>query len=131
VPRISGIDIPEHKHIDIALSYIYGIGRSTALNILSLAKINPLTKAGNLDELQVNTLRKIIEESVTVEGALRQRVREDVKRLKEIRSYRGTRHEKHLPLRGQQTRTNSRTVRGNVRRTAAGTSSKKSQPTPT
>lgn len=131
MPRIAGVDIPENKNVDIALSYIYGIGRSSALKILAQAKINSLTEVKDLSETRVNTLRKIIEERVVVEGALRQRVGEDLKRLKEIRCYRGVRHEKRLPVRGQQTRTNSRTVRGNVRRTAAGTSAKKSQPTPT
>ncbi|MBI3335837.1 MAG: 30S ribosomal protein S13 [Candidatus Portnoybacteria bacterium] len=131
MPRIAGVDLKEHKNIEIALSYIYGIGRPTALKILALTKISPLVKVKDLSESQVNTLRKTIEERASVEGVLRQRIREDIKRLKEIRSYRGMRHEKRLPVRGQQTRTNSRTVRGNVRHTAAGTSAKKSQPTPT
>jgi len=131
VPRIAGIDIPENKNIDIALTYIYGIGRPTALGILSSASIEATKKAKDLSEAQVNTLRKIIEEQHTVEGTLRQKIREDIKRLKEIRSYRGIRHDRRLPVRGQQTRTNTRTIRGNVRRTAAGTSAKKSQPTPT
>ena len=131
MPRIAGIDIPENKNIDIALTYIYGIGRPTALGILSSASIEATKKAKDLSEAQVNTLRKIIEEQHTVEGTLRQKIREDIKRLKEIRSYRGIRHDRRLPVRGQQTRTNTRTIRGNVRRTAAGTSAKKSQPTPT
>lgn len=129
--RIAGVDIPEHKHIDIALSYIYGIGRPMALKILAVAKINPAVKVKDLAEQEINNLRAIIEEKYTVEGALRQKIREDIKRLKEIRSYRGMRHERRLPVRGQQTRTNTRTIRGNVRRTAAGTSAKKSQPAPT
>lgn len=131
MPRIAGVDIPENKNIDIALTYIYGIGRSVAHKILESAQIEKHLKAKNLSEIQANALRKIIEEKVTVEGALRQQVREDIKRLKEIRSYRGVRHERRLPVRGQQTRTNGRSVRGNVRKTAAGTSAKKSQPAPT
>lgn len=131
MPRIAGVDIPENKNADIALSYIYGIGHSVALKILALAKIDSLTKIKDLGEAQINLLRSIIEGTYTVEGALRQKIREDIKRLREIRSYRGSRHEKRLPVRGQKTKTNSRTIRGNVRHTAAGTSAKKSQPTPT
>ena len=131
MPRIAGIDIPEHKNIDIALTYIYGIGKTLSHSILSSAKIDPFAKAKTLTEAQINALRKLIEEKFTVEGALHQKIRENIKRLKEIKSYRGIRHDRRLPVRGQQTKTNSRTIRGNVRKTAAGTSAKKSQPTPT
>lgn len=131
MPRIAGVDIPEQKNIGIALSYIYGIGRHLAKKVLSQAGIDPFAKTKSLTEAQINTLRKAIEDTLTVEGALRQRIREDIRRLREIRAYRGIRHEKRLPVRGQRTRTNTRTVRGNVRKTAAGTSAKKSQPSPT
>lgn len=131
MPRIAGVDIPEQKNISIALTYIYGIGNTMSKSILKKLTLDPFMKAKDLTEAQVNTLRKIIEEEFTVEGALRQKIREDIKRLKEIKSYRGIRHDRRLPVRGQQTKTNSRTVRGNVRKTAAGTSAKKSQPSPT
>lgn len=131
MPRIAGRDIPENKNIEISLTYIYGIGRTSAGKVLGKAKIAPHVKAKDLSEAQVNALRTIIEGEFRVEGALRQQIREDIKRLKDVRSYRGIRHEKRLPVRGQHTRTNTRTIRGNVRRTAAGTSAKKSQPTPT
>lgn len=131
MPRIAGVDIPENKNIDIALTYIYGIGKTLSHGILERANIDLFTKAGSLTESQLNALRKLIEDECTVEGALRQKIRENIKRLKEIRGYRGIRHERRLPVRGQQTKTNSRTVRGNVRKTAAGTSAKKSQPSPT
>jgi small subunit ribosomal protein S13 len=131
VPRIAGVDIPENKNIDIALTYIYGIGKTMSRSILKRVNIEPMIKAKTLSEAQVNILRKLIEDEFTVEGALRQKIREDIKRLKEIKAYRGVRHERRLPVRGQQTKTNSRSVRGNIRKTAAGTSAKKSQPSPT
>lgn len=128
--RIAGTEIPENKRIDIALTYIYGIGYSTALKILSQAKIEANLRANELKEAQINTLRQAIE-SQPVEGNLRQLIRTNIDRLKHIKAYRGIRHERRLPVRGQQTKTNSRTVRGNVRMTASGTSSKKSQPSAT
>ncbi|MBI3273958.1 MAG: 30S ribosomal protein S13 [Candidatus Colwellbacteria bacterium] len=128
--RIAGTEIPEHKHINVALTYIYGIGQTQALKILSGLKIDPATKAKDLPETQINAMRKMIE-AMPVEGTLRQLVRANLDRLKHIKSYRGIRHERKLPVRGQRTKTNSRSVRGNVRLTASGTSSKKSQPSPT
>lgn len=128
--RIAGTEIPEHKHIDIALSYIYGIGRHRALDILSRFNIEPFTNAKDLKESQINALRQTIE-GMSVEGTLRQQVRANIDRLKHVKAYRGLRHERRLPVRGQRTKTNSRTIRGNVRLTASGTSSKKSQPSPT
>jgi len=128
--RIAGTEIPEHKHIDIALSYIYGIGHARALDILSRLKIDSSVKGKDLKESQINALRKTIE-GMSVEGVLRQQLRANIDRLKHIKSYRGIRHERRLPARGQRTKTNSRTIRGNVRLTASGTSSKRSQPSPT
>jgi len=128
--RIAGTEIPEHKHINVALTYIYGIGQTQALNVLARLNIDPSTKAKDLAEAQVNEMRKVIE-SMPVEGTLRQLVRANLDRLKHIKAYRGIRHERKLPVRGQRTKTNSRSVRGNVRLTASGTSSKKSQPSPT
>ncbi len=115
--RISGINLPPNKRVAIGLTYLYGIGKSTAAKILASAKVNPDTRVKDLDDQSVNALREIIERSHRVEGDLRREVLMSVKRLREIGAYRGTRHAKHLPVRGQRTRTNSRTVRGNVRKT--------------
>lgn len=118
MPRISGINIPEKKRIEVALTYIYGIGLKTSQDILDEAKIDRTLRAHELTDAQVNDIRGIIEKNYTVEGELKQEFLRDVKRLKEVGSYRGKRHAKGLPSRGQRTKTNSRTVRGNVRRTA-------------
>ena len=114
--RIAGITLP-NKRIEIALTYIYGIGRSRAQKILKLMKINLNTRANDLTAEEVNRLREDIEKNYKIEGELRRDVSANIKRLKEINSYRGSRHAKGLPSRGQRTKTNSRTVRGNVRRT--------------
>ncbi len=116
--RIAGINIPENKRIVIALTYIFGIGKSTSLNILKTAQINQGVRAKDLSEQEINKLRDIIEKNHTVEGDLKRRISLNVKRLKDINCYRGTRHIKGLPARGQRTKTNTRTVRGNVRKTA-------------
>ena len=116
--RIAGINIPENKRIIIALTYIFGIGKSTSLNILKTAQINQGVRAKDLSEQEINKLRDIIEKNHTVEGDLKRRISLNVKRLKDINCYRGTRHIKGLPARGQRTKTNTRTVRGNVRKTA-------------
>lgn len=121
--RIAGITIPNEKRVEIALTYIYGIGRTTSNRILETAKVNPDTRVKNLTEDEANRLRVLIEKDMKVEGDLRRDVSANIKRLRDINSYRGTRHAKHLPARGQRTKTNNRTVRGNVRRTA--TSGKK------
>lgn len=113
--RISGVNIPNDKRVEIALTYIYGIGNTTAHSILVELKIDPNTRVKSLTEEELNALRKKIEKDFTVEGQLRRDRVANVKRLKEIRSYRGSRHAKGLPARGQQTKTNSRTVRGNKR----------------
>jgi len=116
--RIAGVNIPDNKRIEIALTYIYGIGKSLSNQILNEAKINPDKKTVDLSDTEINAIKRIIEEKkLKIEGDLRREVMMNIKRLKEIGTYRGLRHIKGLPVRGQQTRTNSRTVRGNVRRT--------------
>ncbi|MFA6321978.1 MAG: 30S ribosomal protein S13 [Candidatus Buchananbacteria bacterium] len=121
--RIAGVTLPKEKRIEIGITYIFGIGRTQAAKILKEAKINPDTRVHALTDEETNRLRDIIEKKYKVEGELRRDILMNIKRLKEIDSYRGSRHSRHLPARGQRTKTNSRTVRGNVRRTA--TSGKK------
>ncbi|MFQ6049766.1 MAG: 30S ribosomal protein S13 [Candidatus Paceibacterales bacterium] len=128
MPRIIGVNIPENKQIEIALTYIYGIGLSLAREILAEAKINPSTRAKELEPDEINRLKETIERKYKVEGGLRREVMMAIKRLKDIGTWRGTRHIKGLPVRGQRTRTNSRTVRGNVRRTVG--SGRKPPPAP-
>ena len=115
--RIAGVNIPENKRIEIALTYIHGIGRSRAGEILDKVQIKRETKANDLSAAEVNALRDEIEKNFRVEGELRRDVQANIKRLKEINSYRGSRHARSLPAHGQRTKTNSRTVRGNTRRT--------------
>lgn len=117
--RIAGVSIPNDKRVDISLTYIYGIGNSRAKKILAEVNINPETKVKDLKEDETNRLREQIEKKNTVEGDLRREVASNIKRLKEIGCYRGLRHMRNLPVRGQRTKTNSRTVRGNKRLTAA------------
>lgn len=115
--RISGVTIPSNKRVEIGLTYIYGIGLKSSNDILKQAQIDNNIRVKDLNEQQINTIREIIEKNFKVEGELRRERLMNIKRLKEIGSYRGARHTKGLPLRGQRTRTNSRTVRGNVRKT--------------
>lgn len=116
--RIMGINVPDKKRIEIALTYIYGIGRSLSVKILKSAGIDLNKKSETLTEEEFNKIKAIIEKSnYRLEGELRRDKMMNIKRLKEIGCYRGTRHAKGLPVRGQQTKTNSRTIRGNVRRT--------------
>jgi small subunit ribosomal protein S13 len=115
--RIAGINLPDEKRIDIALSYVYGIGPSTSRKILKLLNIDANIRTKQLSAEDANKLRDEIEKKYKVEGELKHGVKMNIKRLKEIGSYRGTRHSKGLPVNGQRTKTNSRTVRGNVRRT--------------
>lgn len=115
--RIAGITLPNEKQIEIALTKIYGVGRPAAKKVLAEAKVSPSIKTKDLTEDQVNTIRTIVEKTYRLEGDLRRVVQANIKRLKEIGSYRGSRHSKKLPVRGQRTKTNSRTIRGNVRRT--------------
>ncbi len=117
--RIAGVDIPREKKIEVSLSYIYGIGRPTALKICSQVKVAPDTKVRDLTDDEVGRIREVIDKNFTVEGELRKQVRQDIQRLIEINSYRGIRHRRGLPARGQRTRTNARTKRG-PRRTVAG-----------
>jgi small subunit ribosomal protein S13 len=114
--RILGITIPAEKHLDIGLTVLFGIGRKTAEKVLASQKIKPFAKPGDLTMEQENAIRRIIEE-MKIEGNLKREVSANIKRLKDIKSYRGTRHAKKLPVRGQRTKTNSRTLRGNVRAT--------------
>ena len=116
--RIAGIALPAQKRIEAALPIIYGVGFSRSKKILEAVKIDPGKKTGDLTEGEVSKLKEFIEGNYKVEGALRQEIGQNIKRLKEIGHYRGTRHSRGLPVRGQRTKTNSRTVRGNVRRTA-------------
>jgi small subunit ribosomal protein S13 len=110
--RIAGIDIPREKRVEIALTYIYGIGLPTSQKILVQANLNPDTRVRDLTEEQVNRLREIIDRRYKVEGDLRREVALNVKRLIEIGSYRGLRHRRNLPVRGQRTKTNARQRRG-------------------
>lgn len=115
--RIAGVSLPQNKRVDIALQYIYGIGATTAKRIIELTGVAPEIRVKDLTEAQANKLREVVEKQHKVEGELRREVLANIKRLKEIGSYRGSRHIKNLPVRGQRSKTNSRTVRGNVRRT--------------
>ena len=115
--RIAGVTLPANKRIDIALQYIYGVGENTAKKILAASGVAPSVRVKDLPEADANKLRDIVEKQHKVEGELKREVLGNIKRLKEIGSYRGSRHIKGLPVRGQRTKTNTRTVRGNVRRT--------------
>ena len=117
--RIAGVTIPNDKRVEISLTYIFGIGRSAVNKILQQANIDPGKRVKDLQENEINNLRNIIEKQYRVEGDLKREIISNIKRLKEINSYRGVRHIKKLPVRGQRTKTNNRTVRGNVRRTMA------------
>jgi len=128
MPRIAGVNIPENKQIEVALNYIYGIGRSLSKKILSEANIPFQKKAKELNSQELNKLKEIVEKSYKVEGELKRTILMDIKRLKDIGCWRGIRHIKGLPVRGQNTRINSRTVRGNVRKTVG--SGRKPPPAP-
>ena len=110
--RISGVDLPREKRVEIGLTYIYGIGRKTASDIIKATGINPDTRVKDLTEDDVSKLREYIERNVTVEGDLRRETAFDIKRLVEIGCYRGVRHRKSLPVRGQRSKTNARTRKG-------------------
>jgi small subunit ribosomal protein S13 len=114
--RISGITIPDNKRLEFGLTAIYGIGRSKALKIIDEAGVSATKKVSEITADEENAIRKIIE-GMTTEGALKREVSGNVKRLKDIKAYRGVRHMKKLPVHGQRTKTNSRTIRGNVRKT--------------
>ncbi|MDN5344197.1 MAG: small subunit ribosomal protein [Clostridia bacterium] len=110
--RIAGVDLPRDKRVEAALTYIYGIGRPTANRILAQTAVNPDTRVRDLTEEEVNRLREYIDKNITVEGDLRREVSLNIKRLMEIGCYRGLRHRRGLPVRGQRTKTNARTRKG-------------------
>jgi len=112
VPRIAGVDLPKNKRIDIALTRIYGIGRPSAAKILEEAGVDPSVRAQDLTEGQVSAIRKVIDTAYKVEGDLRREVAMHIKRLMDLNTYRGLRHKKGLPVRGQRTKTNARTRKG-------------------
>jgi small subunit ribosomal protein S13 len=112
VARIAGVDLPKDKRIEIALTYIFGIGRPTSNEILKKSGLNPDKRVYDLDAQEVNVLRKIIESDYKVEGDLQREIAMNINRLKEIKCYRGIRHRKNLPARGQRTKTNARTRKG-------------------
>jgi len=113
--RIAGITIPKEKRVEISLTYLYGIGRKTSNEILKTADIDPNVRVKDLTESQINKLREIIEKQYKVEGDLKREMLSNVKRYKDIKCYKGMRHLRKLPVRGQRTKTNCRTVRGNKR----------------
>lgn len=117
--RIAGVDIPREKRVEIALTYIYGIGHTTSQEILNKTRVSPDTRVRDLTEDEVHRLREVIDRDYKVEGDLRREVALNIKRLTEIGCYRGLRHRRNLPVRGQRTRTNARTKRG-PRKTVAG-----------
>ena len=110
--RISGVDIPREKRVEIGLTYIYGIGRTSSNRILAAAGVNPDTRVRDLTDEDVKKISAVIDETQTVEGDLRRQIAMDIKRLQEIGCYRGVRHRKSLPVRGQKTKTNARTRKG-------------------
>jgi small subunit ribosomal protein S13 len=119
MPRIASVEIPDNKQIAIALTKIYGIGKTLAYEILKQAKVDPQKKTSELTDNQIILLRNIIQDKYKTGGVLKDEIRKNVKRLQMIHSYRGMRHQRSLPARGQNTQTNARTVRGNVKRTVA------------
>ncbi|PIR86646.1 MAG: 30S ribosomal protein S13 [Candidatus Harrisonbacteria bacterium CG10_big_fil_rev_8_21_14_0_10_49_15] len=116
--RIAGINIPDEKRVEIALTYIYGVGLMRSRLILEATKIDPNKRAKDLDATEVNAVKEHIDKHFKIEGELRSQIKQNINLLKDLGSYRGTRHAKRLPARGQRTKTNSRTIRGNVRKTA-------------
>ena len=129
MPRIAGINIPENKKIFIALTYIYGIGDTLSKRILAAAKVDGQKRVSQLTTEEVGKIREIIEKDLKVEGELRRDIQAHIRRLKDIGAWRGLRHMRKLPVRGQRTKTNTRTVRGNVRKTVG--SGRKPAATPT
>jgi small subunit ribosomal protein S13 len=117
--RIAGVDIPRDKRVEVSLTYIFGIGLTTSQKILAASGVDPDTRVRDLTDEQVNRLREFIDRNIRVEGDLRREVALNIKRLQEIGCYRGVRHRRNLPVRGQRTRTNARTRRG-ARRTVGG-----------
>ena len=116
--RVSGVHIPDNKKVEIAICYIYGIGSFLAVEILNEAKIDPKKRAKDLTTEEVSKIQGVIEKKCKIEGELRQVIKQNIGRMKDIKAYRGIRHMRNLPTRGQRTKSNSRTIRGNVRKTA-------------
>jgi small subunit ribosomal protein S13 len=116
--RISGINIPDNKRVEISLTYLYGIGPALSREILGATKIDPNKRAKDLTPEEINKIKEFMEKNYKIEGELRQLLKQNIGLLKDLQTYRGIRHMRHLPVRGQRTKTNSRTVRGNVRKTA-------------
>ena len=129
MPRIAGINIPDNKKIVFSLAYIYGIGAKLAARIVKTVKIDPDKRAGKLTTEELNRLREYVEKNYKIEGDLKRQIQSNVKRLREIGTYRGYRHSRGLPVRGQRTKTNSRTRRGNVRKTVGSGRKKASEKT--
>jgi small subunit ribosomal protein S13 len=127
--RIAGINIPDNKKIEYALPYIYGVGFSSAKKIVKMAQVDPNKRAKDLTPQEVNKLKDLIEKSHKIEGDLRREITANIKSLREIGTYRGSRHMRGLPVRGQRTKTNSRTRRGNVRKTMGSGRKPASSPT--
>jgi small subunit ribosomal protein S13 len=125
VARIAGVDIPRDKRVEVSLTYIYGVGRSTANRILKRAEINPDTRVKDLTEQEISRIREVLEGNYVVEGDLRRDLSMNIKRLMDIGTYRGLRHRRGLPVRGQRTRTNSRTRKGPRRTVGARKKAKK------
>jgi small subunit ribosomal protein S13 len=123
--RIAGVDIPRDKRVEISLTYIYGVGRSTANKILKRAEINPDTRVKDLTEQEISRIREVLEGNYVVEGDLRRELSMNIKRLMDTGTYRGLRHRRGLPVRGQRTRTNSRTRKGPRRTVGAKKKAKK------
>jgi len=123
--RIAGVDIPNDKRVEVSLTYIYGVGRSTANKILRRAEINPDTRVKDLTEQEISRIREVLESNYVVEGDLRRELSMNIKRLMDIGTYRGLRHRRGLPVRGQRTRTNSRTRKGPRRTVGARKKAKK------
>lgn len=119
MPRVLGVDIPNEKPTYVSLTYLYGIGQQTAIDLCYELGVDPQAKASNLSEAEIAMINNHLDKELTVEGALRRKTQQDIARLREIRCYRGVRHRRSLPVRGQRTRTNARTRKG-VKKTVAG-----------
>ena len=119
MPRVAGVDIPNEKRVDIALTAIYGVGLTTAIKVAEAAQVSVDSKVRDLSEDDLNRVREVIDKEYLVEGDLRRQVQQNIRRLVEVNTYRGIRHRRGLPVRGQRTKTNARTKRG-ARRTVAG-----------
>jgi len=128
--RILGVDIPDNKNIDVSLAYIYGLGPALVKKILATTKIDPYKKANKLTTQEINAIKEYLDKNkIKIEGDLRREIKSNIKRLIDINAFRGNRHIRHLPVRGQRTKTNSRTVRGNVRKTVGSGRRKAASPT--